>query len=151
MALHLLKLAVGVDSVADLARFQKARRATQRAAGEKAATYHFTRNFPRRAEEVLDGGSLYWVIRGEIIARQRILGFDESRRPGKLRKRCAIRLAAEVVRTEPVSHRPIQGWRYFKPDDAPRDLKDAPAQSRAKGAERLPADMARELRELGLI
>ncbi|MFT5540499.1 MAG: hypothetical protein ACI82H_002031 [Alphaproteobacteria bacterium] len=151
MALHLLKLAVSVYSVTDLVRFQKARRAAQRAAGDKGSTYHYTRNFPRRAEEVLDGGSLYWVIRGEIIARQRILGFDESQRPGKQRKRCAIRLAAEVVRTVPMTHRPIQGWRYFKPDDAPHDLKDAPAQSRAKGAERLPAEMARELRELGLI
>ena len=151
MALHLLKLAVGIESVADLARVQKARRAERRAAGEGAGTFHFTRNFPRRAEEVLDGGSLYWIIRGEIVARQRILAFEERERPGKKRKRCAIRLAADVVRTLPVAHRPIQGWRYLPAEDAPADLRDAPRAAKAKGAERLPAALARELRDLGLL
>lgn len=151
MALHLLKLAVGIESVAHLARVQKARRAERRANGEGAGTYHFTRNFPRQADEVLDGGSLYWVIRGEIVARQRILAFEERIRPGKRRRRCAIKLAAEIVRTVPSPHRAIQGWRYLRPEDAPPDLKDAPAGSRAKGTDKLPAGMARELRELGLI
>ncbi|HEX9810350.1 MAG TPA: DUF1489 domain-containing protein [Alphaproteobacteria bacterium] len=148
MALHLLKLAVGIESVADLARVQKARRAERRARGEGGGTWHFTRNFPRRAEEVLDGGSLYWIIRGEIVARQRILGFEERRgRSG--RKRCAIALAAPVIRTVPLPHRAIQGWRYLRPEDAPRDL--AEARAKARGADRLPAAMARELRDLGLL
>lgn len=151
MALHLLKLAVGADSVADLARRQKERRAERRANGEGAGTFHFTRNFPRQADEVLDGGSLYWIVKGEIVARQRILAFEERIRPGKRRKRCAIRLAAEIVRTVPMAHRGFQGWRYFKAEDAPPDLRDGPARGRAKGADRLPAQMARELRELGLL
>jgi hypothetical protein len=151
VALHLLKMAVGADSVADVARFQKLRRAERRASGEGNGTFHFTRNFPRRADEIVDGGSLYWIIRGEIVARQRILGFDERIRPGKRRRRCAIRLAAQIVRTMPMAHRPMQGWRYLKPEDAPPDLKDAPRDARAKGAERLPPRLARELRELGLI
>jgi hypothetical protein len=151
VALHLLKMAVGAESVADVARFQKARRAERRANGEGSGTFHFTRNFPRRAEEVLDGGSLYWIIRGAIVARQRILGFEERIRPGKRRKRCAIRLAAEIVRTVPVAHRPMQGWRYLKPEDAPPDLRDAPRGARARGTDRLPPRLARELRELGLI
>jgi hypothetical protein len=148
MALHLLKLAVGIESVAHLARVQKARRAERRAAGERAITWHFTRNFPRRAKEVLDGGSMYWVIRGEIVARQRIVALEERRRTDG-RKRCAIGLEARIVRTEPVAHRAIQGWRYLGPGDAPPDLGAAP--TRAKGAERLPDGMARELRELGLL
>lgn len=151
MALHLLKMAVGAESVADVARYQKRRRAERRANGEGNGTFHFTRNFPRRAEEVLDGGSLYWIIRGEIVARQRILGFEERVRPGRRRRRCAIRLAAEIVRTVPMAHRPMQGWRYLKPEDAPPDLKDAPREARARGADRLPPRLARELRELGLI
>lgn len=155
MPLHLLKLAVGISSVAELVRVQKARRAERRAAGEKPGAWHFTRNFPRQAAEVLDGGSLYWIIRGEIVARQRILGFEERERPGKRRKRCAIRLAAEIVRTVPLSHRSIQGWRYMKEADAPPDLNShagrAALRARPKGTEQLPPALARELRDLGLL
>lgn len=155
MALHLLKLAVGISSVAELGRVQKARRAERRKAGSPAGTFHFTRNFPRRADEVLNGGSLYWIIRGEIVARQRIMAFHERTVPGKTRKRCAIKLAAEIKRTVPVAHRAIQGWRYLNAADAPPDLNSdagkAAARARVKGADRLPAAMARELRELGLL
>jgi hypothetical protein len=143
-----LKLAVGIESVAHLARVQKQRRADLRAKGERPMTWHFTRNFPRRAEEVLDGGSMYWIIRGEIVARQRIVTLEE-RRNQRGRKRCAIGLEAKIVRTEPVSHRPLQGWRYMGENDVPPDLGDG--SPRAKGVERLPEGMARELRELGLL
>jgi hypothetical protein len=148
VTLHLLKLAVGIESVAHLARVQKQRRADLRAKGERAMTWHFTRNFPRRAEEVLDGGSMYWIIHGEIVARQRIVTLEE-RRNQRGRKRCAIGLEAKIVRTEPVSHRPLQGWRYMGENDVPPDLGER--SPRAKGAERLPEGMARELRELGLL
>lgn len=151
MPLHLLKLAVGVDSVADLVRVQKARRAERRANGEGAGTFHFTRNFPRQADALLDGGSIYWIIKGEIIARQRILAIEERIRPGKARKRCAIRLATEVVRTVPVAHRGFQGWRYLKAEEAPPDLGSKGAKGVARGAERLPPQLARELRDLGLL
>lgn len=148
MTLHLLKLAVGVGSVAQLARLQKARRDERRKRGEKPGTWHFTRNFPRRAEEVLDGGSLYWVIRGEIVARQRITALERRIR-GDGRRRCAIGLAAKIVRTRPVAHRAMQGWRYLSPADAPPDLETRGRPS--KGAEALPEDLARELRALGLL
>ena len=148
MTLHLLKLAVGIESVAHLARVQKARRAARRAKGERAITWHFTRNFPRRADQVLDGGSMYWIIRGEIVARQRIITLEE-RRNERGRKRCAIGLEAKIVRTQPVAHRALQGWRYMGASDVPPDLDAAPP--RPKGAERLPEGMARELRELGLL
>ena len=148
MTLHLLKMAVGIESVAHLARVQKARRDKRRAAGEKPMTWHYTRNFPRRAKEVLDGGSMYWIIRGEIVARQAIVALDKRPR-GEGRKRCAIALAAKIVRTEPLAHRALQGWRYLNPADAPPDLSGAAP--RAKGAERLPEPLARELRELGLL
>lgn len=148
MSVHLLKMAVGIDSVAHLARVQKARRNALRAQGEKPVTWHFTRNFPRRAAEVLDGGSMYWIIRGEIVARQQIIALEERRRKSG-RKRCAIGLTSKIIRTEPTAHRAIQGWRYFPPNDVPPDLAAAP--SPAKGAERLPDGLARELRELGLL
>lgn len=148
MTLHLLKLAVGIESVAHLARVQKARRAQLRADGERPLTWHFTRNFPRRAEDVLDGGSMYWIIRGEIVARQRIVALQE-RRNRRGRKRCAIGLEAKIVRTEPVAHRALQGWRYMGPNDVPPDL--GTGSPRPEGADRLPEGMARELRELGLL
>ncbi|MDH3239870.1 MAG: DUF1489 domain-containing protein [Alphaproteobacteria bacterium] len=148
MTLHLLKMAVGIESVAHLARVQKARRDERRAKGERPINWHFTRNFPRRAPELLDGGSMYWIIRGEIVARQRIVALEERRR-GEGRKRCAIGLAAKIVRTQPIGHRALQGWRYLAPGDAPPDLGAAPRLP--KGAERLPEGMARELRELGLL
>jgi hypothetical protein len=148
MSLHLLKLAVGIETVADLARLQKARRDARRARGEKPVTWHFTRNFPRRATQVLDGGSMYWIIHGEIVARQKIIAL-EARRRDDGRKRCAIGLAAKIIRTEPIAHRALQGWRYLGPNDAPPDLAAAPPQ--AKGADRLPDTLARELRELGLL
>jgi len=148
VTLHLLKLAVGIESVAHLARVQKARRADLRAKGERPMTWHFTRNFPRRADQVLDGGSMYWIVRGEIVARQRIVTLEE-RRNQRGRKRCAIGLEAKIHRTEPIGHRPLQGWRYMGPNDVPPDL--GAGLPRPKGAERLPEGMARELRELGLL
>ncbi len=148
MTIHLLKMAVGIESVAHLARVQKARRDKRRANGEKPMTWHFTRNFPRQADKVLDGGSMYWVIRGEIVARQAINTLEKRPR-GEGRKRCAIGLGAKIIRTEPVAHRALQGWRYLSPGDAPPDLDHT--RPRPQGAERLPEPLARELRELGLI
>ncbi len=148
MTFHLLKMAVGIDSVAHLARVQKARRDARRAKGEKPLNWHFTRNFPRRAARVLDGGSMYWIIRGEIVARQTIIALEEHRRDGG-RKRCAIGLATKIIRTQPVAHRALQGWRYLGSGDVPPDLAAAPPLP--KGAERLPDNLARELRELGLL
>lgn len=126
--LHLLKLCVGAQSVEDLAEWQAARLAERRAAREDPGTFHVTRMWPRRDAELLDGGSLYWVIKGIVLARQRILGL-EPREGGDGVRRCAIRLDPEIARTAAQPRRPFQGWRYLRAADAPRDLKGAAAQA----------------------
>ncbi|AOZ71046.1 lysophospholipase [Rhodobacter xanthinilyticus] len=137
MMIHLLKLCVGAERVEDLLAWQAAHYGTGPAA-------HVTRMWPKRSEEILDGGSLYWVFKGVILARQRILGLEE--RPGADGiTRCAIVLDREVVRTEALPRRPFQGWRYLAPEDAPRDL--------AKGRDRedvLPRELQAALAEIGL-
>ena len=140
MALHLRKLCVGADSIDDLARWQKRR------LGEGGGRiWHATRNWPRRQSEILaDGGSLYWIIRGQICVRQTILGFEPapSRDPDE-KPFCRILLDPTLVPTDPWPHRAFQGWRYLPGSEAPADLSDSP------GAEDLPPDLAAELRALG--
>ena len=137
--LHLIKLCVGADSVEDLADWQ-ASRAGQ---GPDGLPRHVTRMWPKREAELLDGGSLYWVIKGVLQARQRILRLDEvDHGDGILR--CALVLDAEVVRTEARPRRPFQGWRYLTAADAPRDLTSG----RAGGA--LPPRLEAALAEIGV-
>ncbi len=145
MALNLLKLAVGVDSIPHLARLQSARLERSRARGEPAELRHFTRNTPRRAEEILSGGSIYWVIRGGIRARQRIWRIERSQNSAGEPK-CALVLDPHITAVEPVPNRPFQGWRYLEAHDAPPDRagRDDPGGS-------MPTDMADELRSLGLL
>jgi hypothetical protein len=100
---------------------------------------------PRRAAELLDGGSLYWVIKGTIQARQRLIGFEEGTKPDGSRC-CLIRLDPAVVPVRPVPRRAFQGWRYLDADDAPPDLGPA-----GKGVAALPPKMRRDLAELGLL
>ncbi len=139
MTLHLIKLSVGSESVASLARWQAGRLA------RTGRLFHKTRMMPRRGEELLDGGSIYWVIRGIVRARQRLVGLecepDEAGRPYTL-----LLHDPELVRTLPRRHRPFQGWRYLLPQDAPPDLRDLP-----QGIVDLPPEMAAELCELGLL
>ena len=126
--LHLIKLCVGVASPADLARWQSRRAETRHAQGLDPRPRHRTRNMPRRRREVLDGGSLYWVIRHEVRLRQRIAAIE----PGQLEdgRSCAtLILEPELVHTEPVLRRPFQGWRYLDPRDAPPDLAWQPGDS----------------------
>jgi hypothetical protein len=122
--LHLLKLCVGADGVEDLVDWQTARMAERRAAGLDPGPFHLTRMWPRRGEELVGRGSLYWVFRGRVLARQRILGL-EPREGADGIPRCAIRLDAEVVRTAPQPRRAFQGWRYLTPEDAPPDIDAA--------------------------
>ena len=138
--LHMIKLSVGTETIEGLARWQDYRRA------ETGSDYnrHLTRNFPRRAQEILEsGGSMYWVIKGVILARQRIHAF-EARENDEGERRCAIVLEQELIPTAPRAHRPFQGWRYFKPEDAPPDLADTDTDA-------LPPELAEELRLLGLL
>ena len=146
MALHLLKMCVGVESIARLRQLQAQRLDRQRAAGETPELRHLTRNMPRRADEIIGEGSLYWIIKGQIRARQRILALDRLDDSNAL-KRCAIVLDSKIVETEPRRARPMQGWRYLPAADAPFDLKRA-ATDRAP---HMPPQMMAELRELGLL
>lgn len=147
MPLNLIKLCVGVDTVEELADWQKRRRAELAAAGQPPYSRHLTRNFPRRADEILEqGGSLYWVIRREIRVRQRLHAIEEAR-DHEGRPCCALVFEPELVRVIPRAQRPFQGWRYLEAADAPQDL---PAHAEDQSAD-MPEAMRRELRALGLL
>lgn len=136
MALHLLKLAVGIDDIEQLRRVRTVR------ATERGGHWVYTRNCPRRAADVLDGGSIYWVIRGLISVRQMVTGFRVDP-DASGRRYCLIEIDPVLVATFPRSCRAFQGWRYLSPDDAPPDraLEGAPP----------PEQMLAELRGLGLL
>ncbi len=143
MALHLIKLCVGADSVADLEAWINQRFKAKKN-GHKTERFHTTRMVPKRADELI-GGSLYWVIRGQITCRERILDirpFTDKDGIG----RCKIVLDAKVTLVEPRPRAAFQGWRYLEAKEAPRDLARA-----APGAAKMPEQMRRELRELGLL
>jgi hypothetical protein len=145
MPLHLIKLCVGCESVRDLEAWIKRKLKEKRKRGQKPERIHTTRMVPKRADELIDGGSLYWVIRGEIMCRERILDvrpFVDKDGIG----RCGLVLDPKVVLVEPRPYRAFQGWRYLAAKDAPRDLEKA-----APGAAAMPEKMRRELRELGLM
>jgi len=145
MALNLIKLCVGCDSVGDLEGWIKQKLKEKRKSGEKAEHIHRTRMVPKRADELKDGGSLFWVIRGEVMCRQRIRDIRPFRDKDGT-GRCAIALDPKVVLVEPRPYRAFQGWRYLSANDAPRDLDKA-----APGAAAMPETLRRELRELGLM
>jgi len=145
MSLNLIKLCVGCDSVAELSSWIKQRLKQKKARNEKPEHIHTTRMVPKRVDELLDGGSLYWVIRGQIMCRQDLVAirpFVDKEGVG----RCRLVLRPKVVPVEPRPFRAFQGWRYLNAKDAPRDLDSA-----APGARNMPENMRRELRELGLL
>jgi hypothetical protein len=139
VAVHLIKLAVGIDDVPHLRQVQKERRR------ERGRSVFYTRHLPRREAEIVDGGSIYWVIKGFVRARQRILEFiPVVEEDGE--RYCLVRYELKLVETLWQPKRPFQGWRYLAPKDAPPD--------RPRGAapeSELPERMARELRALGLL
>jgi hypothetical protein len=143
MTLHLIKLCVGADSVADLKAWQEKCVAHPRRKDRPREPYHVTRMTPSRRDEVLDGGSLYWVIKRVIQVRQRIVDLAEVRGDDGI-KRCAIVLDPELVLTNPAPRKAFQGWRYLAADDAPADLAAADG-----GGEELPDDLRRKLVEIG--
>jgi hypothetical protein len=143
MALHLIKLCVGVDSIADVQDWQDRVVRRPRRKGAPPEPYHVTRMTPSRRDEILEGGSLYWVIRRVVQVRQRILDLAELRGEDGI-KRCAIVLDRELTPTRPIPRKPFQGWRYLSDDDAPPDLG-----ARGVGGAELPEDLRRKLVELG--
>jgi hypothetical protein len=130
MALHIIKLGVGVPDVEWLER---------RAAKGGPLVVH-TRMTPKRAAEIEDGGSLFWVVKGTIVCRQPVLDIS-TLGEGKA-SRCEITLEPKVIRTAPMGRRPFQGWRYFEPKDAPADLDTLEAGE-------APEELVKQLRELG--
>lgn len=145
MTLHLIKLCVGAESIADLEDWIARRVAERVGRGEARRHAHVTRMVPKRAEELLDGGSLYWVIKGQLAARQRLLDvepFVDADGVG----RCRLWLDPAVTPVRPRPTRPFQGWRYFAEKDAPPDLDAA-----GEGAGAMPEDLRRALGELGLL
>ena len=142
--LHLVKMAVGIESVHHLHAVQKKRLKGNLDAGLGPLVQFVTRNRPKRFDEVLAGGSMYWIIKGSIRVRQRVLGLDPVvDRDG--RKACAIRFDPELVETEALPYKPIQGWRYLEAEEAPPD------RAGAEDAGDLPPAMRAELRALGLL
>lgn len=143
MVLHLIKLCVGVDTVDELEEWVARRRREKRRAGEPVEAIHVTRMAPRRGDDLLDGGSLYWVIRGNVQARQRLVNITPFDDADGIR-RCRLVMEPTLVRTRWQPRRPFQGWRYLKPEDAPADLA-------ATGVEAsLPPELSAELAALGL-
>ena len=139
MALNLIKLCVGVSEIEEMESWVRL------AQGGHDTLDHVTRMFPRRKEEILPGGSLYWVIRGMIMCRQPIVALDPIRGDDGI-ERCRIVFAPEIIRVRPTPRRAFQGWRYLVEADVPPDLK-----SGELAAGNIPDDMRRELAALGLI
>jgi len=139
--LHLTKLAVGVRDIAHLRALQSER------ALQSPPLRHRTRNFPRRAPEVLDGGSIYWVVQGVTLVRQRIVDIVPDHWDAGAA--CTGLLFAPVlVPLAGRSCKPFQGWRYLLPNDAPPDLASLPE---ADGEAALPPVLRAALRELALL
>ncbi len=141
MALHLIKLCVGAESVEDLADWQARYLKALRKRDPRARLWHTTRQTPKRAEELVEGGSLYWVIKGWTAVRQRILALEPTTEDGV--PHCGIVLDPPLIPVERRAQRPFQGWRYLKAEDAPRDLP--------RSAAGLPPELQRTLAELGLL
>ena len=143
MALHLLKLSVGSESLKHLGLWQKKRLETLKAAGKKPELIHVTRHTPKRADEVLDGGSIYWVIKGWIVARQKLLELRPIKSDGV--PHCGLVYDKKIIPVQWRQHRAFQGWRYLDAKDAPpdRDMRSSD--------DELPEQLRQELAALGLL
>lgn len=148
MTVHLVKLSVGAENIDDLMA-----RVAYRVEQNKTSKFgpfhdHVTRMFPRRDAELLDGGSLYWVVKGNVLARQKIIGLEKVT-GGDGIERCAILLNPQLVRTQLQPRRAFQGWRYLEVADAPLDV--GAGRSDLKKGRGLPPELSMELNELGLL
>lgn len=143
--LNLLKLCVGVDKVSELAQWRDMRAAKALANGVDYVPHHITRMWPRRESELLDGGSLYWVVKGLILVRQRIVRLDEVIGEDGIR-RCSLIFDPQLVLTEAYKRRPFQGWRYLDKADAPRDVG-----LYREDEEEIPNALRAELSSLGVL
>jgi hypothetical protein len=145
MTVHLLKLCVGCETIQDLQDWQRQRLKELKRARKPAELFHRTLQTPKRRDEVLDGGSLYWVIKGFILVRQRVLDLRPARKDDGT-PCCAIVYDEEMVATRAQARRAFQGWRYLSAADAPADLRVV-----GKDDGDMPKTMRADLRELRLI
>ncbi len=140
-SINLIKLCVGAESVESQIAWQ----ATTRAKTVDGLPRHVTRMWPKRSAELLNGGSLYWVIKGQVLCRQRIVRLDEVIGNDGIR-RCGIVFDPDIIRTQSALRRPFQGWRYLRPQDAPPDLPIA-----RSSEDILPEGLNRALAEIGVL
>lgn len=143
MTIHLIKLCVGCDLIEDLAEWIDFRLSEARRARRKPEHFHVTRMMPTRKDELLDGGSLYWVIKGVVQVRQRLMAIRPFTDEDGIR-RCRLVLEPKLFQTEWQPKQPFQGWRYLAAKDAPADLRPG------RGGDELPPALRAELAELGL-
>jgi len=143
MTLHLIKLCVGCDSIEDLAEWIDHKRKEAHRAGRKPEHAHVTRMAPKRSAELLEGGSLYWVIKANVQVRQRLLDI-RAFTDGEGIQRCRLVLEPMLVPTEWQPKRAFQGWRYYDEKDVPADLKPG-------GRQEMPPALRAELASLGLM
>ncbi len=143
MTLHLIKLCVGCSSPEELAAWIDYRMAEMRADGQKPEQMHTTRMVPKQVDELLDGGSLYWVMKGNVQCRQKLLDIRPFTDTDGI-QRCHLVLEPKIILTAWQPRRAFQGWRYLKPDDAPMD-------ENSNGKNQLPAELRQELADLGLL
>ncbi|MBR2535683.1 MAG: DUF1489 domain-containing protein [Hyphomicrobium sp.] len=145
MPLHLVKLCVGASSIEDLERWQAMSRNKRPHQGRRVA-FHTTFQKPTRDAELIEGGSLYWVIKGTILVRQPIVGFGEGKKEDGS-PCCLILLDPALTAVRPVPRRAFQGWRYLTAADAPPDAKAGAVDDIAA----MPPKMRKSLADLGLL
>src|ERR1700726_5101774 len=145
MSLHLIKLRVGCEPVKEPKGWVAERIQAARKKGLPPHHIHITRMTPKRAEELIAGGSLFWVIRGEIAAREKLIAIEPFRDRDGI-GRCRLVMQPKVIAVSPRPMRAFQGWRYFAEKDAPPDLGKAAASIAA-----MPGPLRRELPDLGLL
>jgi hypothetical protein len=145
MPLHLIKLSVGAESIKDLDGWIKERLKKAKASGLPRRHVHITRMTPKRDAELLDGGSIFWVIKGEILVRERLIAIEPFRDSAGI-SRCRLVMEPKLIPVSPRPMRAFQGWRYLDAKDAPADLG-----KRGDGMAAMPEPMRKELRELGLL
>tara|TARA_B100000902_G_C27009699_1_gene764135 strand:+ start:174 stop:581 length:408 start_codon:yes stop_codon:yes gene_type:complete len=134
---------VGAQGISDLYQRQNSNGARTSNKAERKLV-HVTRMWPKRENELLAGGSLYWVFKGLILARQEILGLEEIIGSDHI-KRCGIVLSEKIVKTSPKPKRAFQGWRYLTCDQAPPDVGDF-----STIEEEIPHSLQLELSRLGV-
>jgi hypothetical protein len=145
MALNILKLCVGCDSIEDLIEWRKQDAASKKARGLRIEQYHTTRMVPKRGDEIIGQGSLYWVIKGNVQCRQLITDIRPVTGADGI-GRCQLVLDQKIVPTQWQPRRPFQGWRYLTEKEAPADLKDGQL-----GMMEMPRALREELASLGLL